>query len=142
MQLSVIERFELAANEHLAVGIGHPDRHPDGPSGEGVVSGDHQRPDAGLPAGGHGGGHFRSRRVELGHQAQQHLSLETLAWAWVMGSASKGQHPEPGGGQLQRLLQPPLPLLRAHRHHASAIHPAIAQAQDHFRSPFADQQAR
>ena len=57
-----------------------------------------------------------------------------------MGTAGEPQHPQALGCQLLMLLQPPLALLLLQGADASARHPAIAEAEDHLRSPLADQQ--
>ena len=75
-----------------------------------MVAGDHHRPDPGAAAARHRLAHLRPGRIQLGHQAEQHLMVEVPVVDGVVGGAGEGQHPQPGAGQIEGPLQPPLPL--------------------------------
>jgi hypothetical protein len=102
--------LKLAAEDHLTVGVGEADRRTDGTGGERVIAGDHHRPDPGSATGGHGLGHLRAGRIELGHQAQQHLAIEFPFGTRVVRRTGERQHPQAGRRQIAGLLQPPLAL--------------------------------
>ena len=57
------------------------------------------------------------------------------------GGCGKSQNPQAPGGQLASLAQPPLALGFIQRFHPGGRQPAVTGVQQHFWSPFAQQQS-
>ena len=136
----IVQGLEFTAKHHLAVGVGEANAGANGPGRERVIAGDHHGANPGLPAGGYRLGHLGAGRIQLGHQAKQHLVFDLLVRVVVVGCTGKSEHPKASGSPLPGLLKPPVPLGFGEGHNPRTIDPTVAALEDHFRRPLAEQQ--